>query len=38
MAAVSAQLQNGFWVGIGFALAFLVWGALQMLLHRAERG
>lgn len=34
MSAVSSQLQNGFWVGIGFALAFLVWGALQLLLHR----
>lgn len=38
MAPVSAQLQNGFWVGIGFALAFLLWGSLQMLVHRAERG
>lgn len=36
MAGVSAQLQNGFWVGIGFALAFLVWGLLQMMIHRAE--
>lgn len=33
---LSSQLQNGFWVGIGFALAFMVWGALTMLLHRAE--
>ena len=36
MASVSSQLQNGFWVGLGFALAFLVWGLLQMLVHRAE--
>ena len=36
MAAVSSQLQNGFWVGIGFAVAFLVWGAVQLLLHRME--
>lgn len=36
MAALSSQLQNGFWVGIGFALAFMVWGLLQMVLHRAE--
>jgi hypothetical protein len=36
MAAFPAQLQNGFWVGIGFALAFMVWGFLQLLIHRAE--
>lgn len=36
MAPYTGQLQNGFWVGIGFALAFLVWGLLQMLFHRAE--
>jgi hypothetical protein len=36
MAAISSQLQNGFWVGIGFALAFLAWGLLQMMFHRAE--
>lgn len=35
-ATVSGQLQNGFWVGVGFALAFAVWGLLQMMLHRAE--
>jgi hypothetical protein len=34
--AVAAEVKNGFWVGIGFALAFLVWGLLQMLIHRAE--
>ena len=38
MAAVSSQLQNGFWVGIGFALAFLLWGTVQMLMHRSGRG
>lgn len=38
MTLVPAQLQNGFWVGIGFALAFMVWGLIQMLIHRgAER-
>ena len=36
MATLSGQLQNGFWVGIGFALAFMVWGAAQMLLNRAK--
>lgn len=36
MASYTSQLQNGFWVGIGFALAFLVWGALQMMVHRAK--
>lgn len=34
MANVSAPIQNGFWVGIGFALAFVVWGFLQMMIHR----
>lgn len=34
MPKLSGQLQNGFWVGIGFAIAFMVWGLLQMLLHR----
>jgi hypothetical protein len=29
-------LQNGFWLGLGLALAFLVWGMLQLLVHRAE--
>lgn len=33
---VRAEVKNGFWVGIGFALAFMVWSLLQMLLHRAE--
>jgi hypothetical protein len=33
---VRAEVRNGFWVGIGFALAFAVWGFLQMLFHRAE--
>lgn len=36
MAAFPSQLQSGFWVGLGFALALAVWGFLQMLLHRAE--
>lgn len=36
MPAYSGQIQNGFWVGIGFALAFLLWGAVQMMFHRAE--
>ncbi len=36
MATVTSQLQNGFWVGLGFALAFMVWGMLQLLVHRVE--
>lgn len=36
MAALPAQVKDGFWVGIGFALAFAVWGVLQMIIHRAE--
>jgi hypothetical protein len=36
MASVTAQITNGFWVGLGFALAFLVWSTGQMLFHRAE--
>jgi hypothetical protein len=31
------QIESGFWLGIGAALAFMVWGMLQMLWHRAER-
>jgi hypothetical protein len=31
-----SQLKEGFWVGIGFAAAILVWGMLQMAFHRAE--
>lgn len=34
MAVVPLQLQNGFWVGIGFALAFLVWSTIQLLVRR----
>jgi hypothetical protein len=34
--ALPSQLQNGFWVGMGFAIALAVWGVLQMLLHRVE--
>lgn len=37
MAGLPDQLANGFWVGIGFALALAAWGLLQMLLHRAGR-
>lgn len=36
MAGYTMQLQNGFWVGIGFAAAFAVWGLLQLLLNRAK--
>lgn len=36
--AARSEITNGFWVGIGFALALLVWGMVQMLLHRGERG
>ena len=36
MATLSGQLQNGFWVGLGFALAFMVWGLLQTLVHRGR--
>lgn len=35
--AVPAELTNGFWLGIGLAAAFLLWGALQLLFHRVER-
>ena len=38
MASVSAQLQNGFWVGLGFSLAFLLWASLQMFIHRMQKG
>lgn len=38
MASISGQLQNGFWVGLGFALAFLVWGMLQLAFRRIEKG
>lgn len=39
MAVLPAQMQNGFWVGIGFALALMVWGLIQMLIHRGtDRG
>jgi hypothetical protein len=34
--ALPAELRNGFWLGLGLALAFLVWGAGQMLVRRAE--
>lgn len=37
MAGIPAELQNGFWLGLGLALAFLTWGLLQMLVHRGER-
>ena len=33
----AAQMKEGFWVGVGFALAFAVWSVLQMLFYRAER-
>ena len=36
MAGIPTELQNGFWLGLGLALAFLVWGTLQLLIHRAE--
>ncbi len=38
MAAIPPELRNGFWLGLGLALAFLVWGAMQMLVHRVEGG
>lgn len=38
MPKYAESLQNGFWVGMGFALAFLAFGLLQMMFHRAERG
>lgn len=38
MHGIPVQLQSGFWLGIGFALAYLVWGMVQMLIARgAER-
>jgi Na+-translocating ferredoxin:NAD+ oxidoreductase RnfE subunit len=33
---IRSEITNGFWVGIGFALAVLVWGSLQMLLNRGR--
>jgi hypothetical protein len=33
---IPKELQNGFWLGLGLALAFLVWGMIQLLIHRAE--
>lgn len=36
MATLPAELRNGFWLGLGLAAAFLVWGMAQLLLHRAE--
>jgi hypothetical protein len=36
MMALPGQLTNGFWLGIGFALAFAAWGLVQLVLHRAE--
>lgn len=33
---IRGEVTNGFWVGIGFALAIAAWGVLQMLFHRAE--
>lgn len=30
------QITNGFWTGVGFALAVLVWSVLQMVLNRAK--
>lgn len=35
--AASAQLKEGFWVGVGFALVFAVWSVLQMLFYRAGK-
>jgi tetrahydromethanopterin S-methyltransferase subunit B len=36
MAGIPTELQHGFWLGLGLALAFLVWGMIQLLIHRAE--
>jgi hypothetical protein len=35
---IPAELRNGFWLGLGLALAFLVWGLIQMFIHRVEKG
>lgn len=35
--ALPTELTNGFWLGLGLAAAFLLWGSLQLLIHRAER-
>lgn len=35
---IPTELRNGFWLGLGLALAFLVWGMIQMLIRRAEKG
>lgn len=32
--ALPAELRNGFWMGLGLALAFLAWGSLQLIIHR----
>lgn len=36
MAGIPTELQNGFWLGLGLALAFLVWGSVQLLIHRGD--
>jgi hypothetical protein len=36
MTGIPAELRNGFWLGLGLTLAFLVWGMLQLLFRRAE--
>lgn len=38
MPVVPAQLSNGFWLGIGFALAFMIWSLIQMLARRGAEG
>jgi hypothetical protein len=31
-----SQVQSGLWLGLGLALAVLVWGTLQLLIRRVE--
>jgi hypothetical protein len=33
---IPPELRHGFWLGLGLALAFLVWGMGQLLIRRAE--
>lgn len=35
MATGTAELKQGFWIGLGVAIALAVWAALQMLIAKA---
>lgn len=34
--ALKSEITSGFWTGIGFALAVLLWGVGQMLMNRGR--